>query len=214
VVLAIALILILLGILFLALKGVFGTFPDNFEWIGFIMAGMGMIMASPSIFQMLWGKPLVKTEFEKAVEEDKRCLLVHLQNPPVKNKILQKIGIRRETVQSLTIQFRISEFGSHKIIDPIRHAKIYTDEDPDNVGRYRIALPPTFSVCASFMVILWNTQTNRAFVPPDRLRQSLEISPGYYQIDIILTVDGKPMHILRQFKIGSRADDLIWVKSN
>ena len=180
----IALILIFLGVLFLALKGAFGTFPDNWEWVGIAMAGVGIVMATPSMFKMLWGRPLVQTEFERGIEGEKRCLLVHLKNPVVKNRILRKLGVRRDTVQSLEIQFRITEFGSGRIIDPIRQARIYSTDDPADVGNYRIVLPPTFSVSASFMVILWDVQNNRAFVPPDHLRQLLEIPPGYYQVII------------------------------
>lgn len=176
------------------------------------MAGVGIAMATPSIFQMFWGKPLLKVEFERNVEEDKRSLVIFLSNPPIKNRLLKKLGIRRGGIQSLEIQFRIREFGSGKIIDAIRDARIYSSDDPTDLGNYRVALPPTFSVAASFMLILWDTKDRKAVVPPDRLRAMIDISPGYYQAVINFIVDGEPRIITRQFKVGSKADDLTWVK--
>ena len=207
---SVAFVLIALVILLLAFVGVFGRFPDNWEWVGIILAGVGLAMASPSIFQMLWGRPLVKVEFGRGIEDEKRLLLVYLQNPPVKNLILRKLGVRRDTVQSLTVQFRISEFGSGKIIEPIRNAKIYSDDDPTDVGKWRMALAPTFSVGARCVIVFWDTQKMKALVPPDRISQLLELSPGYYRVQIIIMVDGEPMHIFQQFAVGQKADDLIW----
>lgn len=206
--------LIVLSFLFLAFWGAFGRFPDNWEWVGIVMAGVGIAMATPSIFQMLWGRPILKVEFERDVEENKRFLSVHLSNPPIKRRILKKLGVSRDTIQSLEIAFRVQDFGSGKIIDPIRQARLYPTDDPTDRGNYRIALPPTFSVGASFVVILWDTENKKALVPPDRLRKLLEIAPGYYQVIINLIVNGEPKIVTRQFMIGEKPDDLIWVESN
>ena len=208
--LPIALILIVLGILLFVLRAVFGFFPNNWEWFGIALAGSGLAMTTPTVFQMIWGKPILEVEFDRYGEGNKLCLLVFLKNQRVKNRVLRKFGIRRDPIHSLTAQFRISEVGSSKIIDPIRQAKLYSDEEEDK-GRYRIALPATYSVAASFMVILWNPKTNRAFIPPDRLRPGLEIPPGYYQATFVIEVDGEPMNISRRFKIGQKIEDLVWV---
>lgn len=207
-------VLIALVILLLAFVDVFGRFPDNWEWVGIVLAGVGLAMASPSILRMFWGRPLVKTRFENGVEEAERFLPVYLENPPVKNRILRKLGVRRDTVQSLTVQFRISEVGSGKIVIPIRQARIYSDDDATDEGRNRIALPPTFSVAASVMIVQWNAQKNKALIPPDRLREEFALGAGHYQVDIILSVDGDPMLVSRQFVVGQKADDLSWINPN
>ena len=120
------------------------------------------------------------------------------------------MGVRRDAIQSLTAQFRISEFGSGKVIEPIRNAKIYSDDDPTDTGKWRVALAPTFSTGASFAIAFWDTQKEKAFAPPDRTSQLLELSAGYYQAHIIIMVDGEPKHVFRQFAVGQKADDLIW----
>jgi len=211
--LLIAAILVILGVLFLALKGIFGGFPDSWGWVGIILAGVGLAMATPNIFQRILGRPILKIEFETGAQEAHRFLLVNLKNPPVTNKVLKMLGIKRDSIQSLTISFRVVEYGSGKVIDPVRQAIIYSDEYVKDTGRYRIALPPTHSVGANFMIAIADGETKQVFIPQDRLREHLLIPPGYYQVIIAFMVDGNPIKVIRQFKVGAKADDLIWAKS-
>lgn len=208
----VVLVIIALAIFCLAFIGIFGRFPDEWEWIGIILAGMALAMATPSIFQMLWGRPLLEMQFEEYVENKERVLLIFLKNPPVKRRILRILGVRREAAQSITVEFRILEVGSNRIIVPIRQARIYSDDDPTDEGRNRISLPATYSVAASVILIRWDTQEKKAFVAHDRLRQELPLEYGQYQADVILIVDGDPKIIHRQFVVGKKADDLVWIK--
>lgn len=212
--LLILLALITMVIIFLAFSGVFGRFPDNWEWVGIVLAGVGVALAMPSVFQLLWGRPILRTRFENGVDENNRFLPVYLDNPPIRNQIMRRLGVRRDTIQSLTIQFHISEAGSGKIVIPIHDARIYSDDDPTDMGRDRISLPPTFSVAASIMIVRWDTQKNKAIVPPDRLRAEYPLDAGQYKVNISLIVDGDPTLVSHQFVIGQKADDLSWIKPN
>ena len=210
----VVLVIVVLAILYLIFIGIFGRFPDEWEWVGIIIAGVGLAMATPSIFQMFWGRALVETQFEKYAKKTERTLLIFLSNPPVKKRILRMLGVKREIVQSLTAEIRISEVGSNKVIVPIRHARIYSDDDPSDIGSNRIVLPPTFSVAASIMVVSWDSQKKKAVIPGDRLRQPLPLDEGCYRADIIIFVDGDPKTIPRQFVVGKNADSLIWANPN
>ena len=207
-------IFFVLAILLLAFIGVLGRFPDGWEWVGIVLAGVGVAMATPSIFQMFCGRACVETEFEVSAKDSERSLLIFLKNPPVKSRILKVLGVKRETVQSLTAEIRISEFGSKKIIVPIRHARLFSDEDSSDTGSNRIVLPPTYSVAASIMVAMWDDKNKRAVILGDRIRQPLLLGEGYYWIQIIIFIDGDPKEISRQFVVGKNADDLIWAKPN
>ena len=147
---------IVLVILCLAFIGIFGRFPDEWEWVAIVIAGVGIVLVIPSALQMFWGRAYVKTEFEVSAKGDERSLVILLQNPPVQNSVLKTLGVRRETVQSLTAELRFSEAGSNVIIDTIRRARIFTDEDKSDSGRgsNRIVLPPTYSVAASMMIAM------------------------------------------------------------
>lgn len=205
-------VICILAILYIAFIGIFGRFPDEWEWVGIVFAGVAIAMATPNILQMFWGRAYVEVEYEVGAKDSERSLLVFLKNPPVKNRMLKALGVKRETVQSLTAEIRISEFGSKKIIVPIRHARLFSDDDPSNAGSNRIVLPPTYSVAASVMIAMWDSQNKKAIILGDRLRQPLLLGEGYYLIQIIILVDGEPKELSRQFVVGGSADDLTWVK--
>ena len=208
----VVIILIIFVILCLAFIGIFGRFPDEWEWVSIVLAGVAITMATPSILQMLWGRACIETEFTVSAMGSERSLSIFLKNPPVQNRILKIVGVKRETVQSLTAEIRISEFGSKRIIVPIRHARLFSDEDTSDKGSNRIVLPPTYSVAASIMVAMWDNKNNLAVILGDRLRENLLLGEGYYYAQIIIFVDGEPKEIARQFVIGKKADDLMWAK--
>lgn len=206
-----AIVLLLLAILCLAFIGIFRRFPDEWEWVGVVLAGLGIAMATPSILQMFWGRACIETKFEVSAKGHERSLVILLKNPPMRNRILKTLGVKRETVQSLTAAIRISEFGSKKIIVPIRHARLFTDEDTSSDKWFsRIVLPPTYSAAATIMAARWDNGNKRAIILGDILRQPLLLSEGYYNAQIIILVDGEHNEISRQFVVGKNADDLIW----
>ncbi len=214
-VLTVGLILLALAVLVLAFVGVFGRFPDNWEWVGIILAGWGIAMGAPSIFQMIQGRPKLLSEYVRVVQNRDRSLVILLKNPPLeKNSIWGKLGVRRETLQSLIISLRVSEVGSRKILIPIMQTMIFSDDDPTNIGRSRIALPPTFHSPASVMVAMWDEEKKKAIIPGDRIRPAAELSAGSYRIDVILVPDGNPRNEFMHFIVGNTADELVWVRPN
>ncbi|MDO8532542.1 MAG: hypothetical protein Q7T26_10355 [Dehalococcoidia bacterium] len=207
-------VLVTLALSILALRGVFGEFPSSWGWFLAIISGLGLMMGTQTVFQALWGRPVLQTEFEVSDGKETRLLLVFLKNIPVKNKVIKKLGVRRETIQSLTAQFRIAEAGSGKVVVPIHQARISSDDNSSDEGSFRIALPPTFSVGASIVVAAWEPKSQKSVIPPDRLRGMTPLEPGLYRAEIILLVDGDPMpRIFRQFVVGETRYDLIWASN-
>lgn len=74
-------------------------------------------------------------------------------------------------------------------------------------------LPPTYSVGASLMVASWDKDNSKAVVLPDRLRPPIALSAGLYHVEIIFLIDGDPLRESRNFKVGQRGDDLMWIES-
>ncbi len=213
--LAIGLILLALVILVIAFVGVFGRFPDNWEWVGIVLAGWGIAMGAPSLLQMVMGRPKLLTSFERVVDGPKRALAIFLKNPPLGEKsIWGKLGIRRDTIASLSASFRISEVA--KVVIPIMHARIYTPDDPTGIdpariGTWRIALPPTLSFETCIMIAMWDSEKKKAIVVGDKSRNSVELSAGIYRIEVIFLVEGQPIKEFREFIVGDKADDLVWI---
>ena len=180
-------------------------------FVGFPLAVLGVL----TVPHMIWGRSRLITEYQTVADGEDRSLIVFLQNPPVERRILKRIGVHRDAIQSLAVKFRIAEAGSGTILDPMRDACLRSDDGTpdDDRGSYRIVLPPTFSAGASFTIALWNKDTSRADIPPDRLRPAIGLADGLYRAEIIYTIDGENWGEYCEFKVGHKGDDLMWVKN-
>jgi hypothetical protein len=202
-----------LSLVFLALVGFFGVFPDEWEWAAFVVGGLGIAMSAPSIFVMIWGQPKVNVRIEKYIEGDEHLLPVYIENLPVKSRILRFLGVRRQSVQSLEATLRIHEVGSGVVLVPILHCPIYASDDNTDIGRGRITLPPTFSVAATILIAKWDGAHGKAVVPGDRLRTPITVGVGSYRAEIVLYIDGDPMRVTRTFMVGQNSAGLQWASA-
>ena len=211
-----SIVLVLLGALILAFRGFFGSFPDSWQWVGIVLAAVGIMVGVPSIFQMILGRPKLILGFDRIEREAERHLAVYLKNSPISNLSLKKksfwskLGVGRETIESLTVSFRINEAGTGRILIPVRQARIYSDAI-DEDGTWRTTLPPTLSDETSVMIAMWDNNKKKAIVPPDKTKSPFELGEGVYQIQVIVALDGDPRIYIRQFIVGKNADDLAWV---
>jgi len=202
---------VVLAIIIIIIGVAIGRFPNVWEWVGILVAVVGVAIGVPNLLQRIFGRPKLLREYDKYVRGQERGLMVFLKNPPLEKKsFLKKFGVRRETISSLSASFRILKGG--KTIVNIMHCRIYTDDDPTNAGSWRIALPPTFSWSTSIMVAMWDDAKKKAILIGDTVRSQVELSAGQYRMAIIYLVDGEPENEIREFIVGKNADDLVWIK--
>jgi hypothetical protein len=160
--------------------------------------------------QKIFGRPKLLREYDKYVRDQERGLIILLKNPPLERKsFLRRLGVRRDTISSLSASFRISE--KVRVIIPIMQARIYSEDDPTQAGCRRIALPPTFSGSASIVVAMWSDAKKKAMVLRDAAESSVELSAGLYRMQIIYLVEGQPENEVRDFIVGKNGDDLVWI---
>jgi hypothetical protein len=113
---------ILVGFVFLLLVAVvaslsafWGVFPHGWDLIYLILGGVAVMIGVPVSVQMLIGRARLIVEFDKIVQQQKRSLAIFLKNPQLgdastgKKSIWRKLGVKRETIESLIVSFRISE---------------------------------------------------------------------------------------------------------
>lgn len=200
-------IIIIIGLIVASIQ----AYLNTWELVGIVLTGLGVAIGVPSVLQKIYGSPKLLREYDEYVRERERELIIFLKNQPLEKKsFLRKLGIRRDTISSLSASFRISE--KERVVIPIMHARIYSDDDPTEAGSWRVALPPTFSSSASIMIAEWNDKKKKAIVPGDKVRSGIELSAGLYRMDIIYLVEGQPEKEFREFIVGNNADDLVWIK--
>jgi len=210
---------ILFGLLSLVLGGVvWSVLPNEWQLVGVILTAVGIVAGIPVLLQMTIGRAKLVVEFERIVEEEKRSLAIFMKNPQLgdattgRRPIWRKIGVKRESIESLIVSFRITEVGTGKILIPIMQARIYSDADSSEAGSWRVPVPPTLSFETTIMVAMWNESKKVAVVPGDRLRAEVELTKGVYRINAAFVVDGETEMEVREFIVGDTADELNWVR--
>lgn len=193
--------------------GFFNEFPSEWEWFFGILSIVGLIVGAIVFPQLIWGKPKLKWDFHTESAENERHLGIMFSNPQVQSKVLRRLGVYRQTISSLIVQFRVAEAGSGTILLPTRQAIIKTDEsiDPRDL-KHRISLPPTYSVGASALIVMWDYANSRAVTVPTPPRKQEVLGPGYYRIDVVALVDGEPERQMRTFVVGTTPSELTWIK--
>ena len=186
-------------------------------WVEFVGLGLtafsavGVFLAAPTLLQLFFGSPKLNTLFGADVDPGNghRILVVFLDNSPPYKLLRRWAVVKRDTIQSLTVAFQIYQVDTRSIAVEVHQARIHSDSDSTDAGRYRVTLPPTYSVAASFVVAEWNPDSG-AEVPPTRTQASVPLVPGTYKATIAFTVDGTPDIQVKLFSVGRSAADLDW----
>jgi len=133
-----------------------------------------------------------------------------LKNIPLrKGGIWHRLGIRRDSIESLEVSFELSESGSGTVKQPIIHTTIY--DHADGAKKNRVTLPPTFSVGAGIEVVYWDSNKKVATLVGDTQRQPLQLERGKYCIKFSFLIDGIPINKSTDFVVG---ENVMWVLPN
>ena len=182
-------------------------------WVQFVGLGLavfgavGVLLAAPTLLQIFFGGPKLNLRFDYEPEEG---LTVFLENLPAAKWLRRLAVVKRDTIQSLTVAFRIYHVEAKAVVVPIQQAIIHSDADSTENGRQRITLPPTYSVAATFLIAKWNPDSAKAEIPPARRRGPVPLMPGTYEAQIAVMVDGTPDVRVKLFSVGRSAADLNW----
>lgn len=170
----------------------------------------GVALAVPTFLQVFFGAPQFRSQYD-AGSHGESGLIVYLDNRPSGKWLNEWSVIKRDTIQSLTVSFQIYHVESSNIVIPIRQARIYSDDDPTDLGSYRVELPPTYSVAASIVLVIWSPEIGQFVVPPGRTQAPLPLTPGLYEARLVFIVDGAPVKESRRFQVGTTETQLQWL---
>ena len=83
-----------------------------------IVSIIALVVAVPTIAQMVWGKPELIIRFGSKEIEGGKVMTCELYNYPIMWGVKRRIGIRRMPIEDLVADFSIAEYGSNKVIYP------------------------------------------------------------------------------------------------
>lgn len=82
------------------------------------MAGAALLLAMlavPTVLHTFFGAAAIRVKFEIFDQQHLRALRCSILNPPIENKFLRRVGVRRESATVL-VAFQVMEGGTDKTI--------------------------------------------------------------------------------------------------
>ena len=181
------------------------------QWIGLFggLTALGVaVMALPTVFQMIWGKPVVKVKLVVSLSRNKsdtkRYLVCKITNPPVKHWVLRMLGVYRRTADDVHALFHIEDAITHKMIASNVVAKIGTEW---NITQMPSVSLPASKTPAVFTIVKVRTD-GIATVTDSYGPQNFELLEGEYYIITTIYVSEKEINYRKKFYIGTKTEDL------
>lgn len=176
------------------------------QWIGIILGILGFGLASmaiPTVLQMFFGRPQISIEFKEADFPETRALQCHIENEPIRSRVLRSLGVFRQSTH-ITVSISLYEQGTEKII--FKHAPLEINCGQGNgiqIGELTSAWPV---ITAPFV-----QRRDSTFAYLNSKKQ-IDIPPGYYFVKLMVVAENKQCIIKeRKIHMGNHATELYWL---
>lgn len=120
--------------------------PSIWDWVNFVLAMVGVLMAVQPFLQMIYGKPKLTVSFESIGTPPCR-MICHILNPPLMRGCAYRMGVRTMAAEDIIACFQVADAITKRIIVPSTFVEIFTGNAPS--GRVRIpvsGLPSMFRI--------------------------------------------------------------------
>ncbi len=205
--LLLAIVFIVLGALLFAFQGFFGRFPDNWEWVGIVLAWVGIAMGVQPFTQGIWGKPKIDIDFETYTPNMQvRGLYVYIYNRPISNRILVLLGVDRSTAH-ITATYSIKDNRTNDLIQENIIAKMRTE------GDRKIQISLNSSIMPADIPVVGIDKAGNTELDIGE-GKSVILNPGSYEFTVTVRYSGKQSIAKRNFSVGSKAYELFWERTN
>lgn len=174
--------------------------------LGLVIGGIALVMATPTLAQMFWGRPKIEIEFCDDVLEGVRFLECRVTNSPVTKRVLQFLGVHRDTAVDVWGMWEISEFGTGRVVLPRTTSKF--------TGRNGEARSTHVSISSGtigrrFGVVFLSLDDKKVKVV-DEPNTTLEI--GKYSVDVGIIAAERAKKATRRFMVHQDGS-LYWLSS-
>jgi hypothetical protein len=177
------------------------------DW-ALIISIIALVVATVALItwgQMIWGRPNLKVEVRGQHIYGLECLI---QNVPITNKFIKNIGVRRDTVQDLSVFISIRD---NSIGDSIE-IQIYCDIGKrillfDDIKSKHIHLPASKYVARANLIRAGKKRPEtiiRAYIIDDDGQLGKELREGSYSLYVNVCADDKEIEITKKFRINNR----------
>lgn len=173
-----------------------------------VVALVGVLIAVPTVAQMIWGRPLIKVDPSKTTVDNCDILEFHIYNDPKVRWLPKWLWVNRETEPEIVSDIAIRYHGTDQVVADLilpTLARRGTGEP----GAQRVPLPPS-GLGVSCIVALQNPeQHGEVSIGARGAWQS--ISPGQYSARI--RVIGRKTIIFRRSFMVNPDGSIYWLSN-
>jgi hypothetical protein len=183
------------------------TVDTDLAIAGIVLGLVAIAMATPPLFQMLWGRPRLHLAVDDFTGPDGKMLLVTIKNLRVENGFLRKIGVERE-IGNVAAYFDIQEQGTGKFLQKNISGLIHNAMTKES-GILTEA-HPAFTVGVQIIA----HQQNIAVIIDARAQPTAllkTIPPGDYVAHVTIIRGGEVHTIAKNFKVGTLPHETFWL---
>ena len=170
------------------------------QWValfaGIIALGLAL-MALPTVFQMIWGRPRMAIDYNIRELEGGRVLQCTIQNIPIRNKILRTLGVRRMPAEDIMAGFQIKECNTQQIVFPLVVTKIIAHDG--TTGAHRISLAGS-RIPAVFGIVVAEDDIGEVRNVEEQA-STAALRPSKYCACAHIAIEGKDFDIERNFVV-------------
>jgi hypothetical protein len=174
-------------------------------WVEWLAVGIG-ILALPTVFQMVWGRPHIEFTFGTVSDDLNTVLQCTIYNRPINSRVLRAMGLRRDAA---TVYAAYKIHGCDFVTELIYPSLASYQHDSKQVEL--VAGP----VGASMGIIF--IRDGNAYIvedPRSREKRDVPMSPinaGTYDVGIVVFCGEKNFVKEAQFVITENAVNSYWV---
>ena len=179
--------------------------------IAFIISVIALavaIMALPTVFQMIWGRPNIGVKFIDTTDKRAHRKYLHCQiiNYPIDNRLLQKLGVYRRPIDDVNIFFSVEDIETHKMVVTDIMATIYTTQN----AKPMISVSLPVSNIPAMINLVEARDDGYTNTIANYEAKNIQLPVGKYCANIRVYTSEKETEYRRNFVVGSKQEDLHW----
>ena len=182
-------------------------------WAAFIISVLALVvalMALPTVFQMVFGKPRLKIHSKEYHNRGLYCLIQNLQTS---NKFLKSIGVKRDAVEELNVEIGIMDKNAYLSDNLVANVNYWDKRkheiEYDGSIRYSIRLPASSTLFARISIV--GVRNGKVYICEEKPKLTQELKDGLYTMIMVITADGEWAETNRDFKVSQSEPFIEWI---
>jgi len=180
---------------------------ESWQWIFAVIGLVAFLMAIQPFTQFIWGRPKIEIWFEARDINSLRVLDIFLRNPPIRNRLLIILGVRRMVAEDIGVTFNIKDVRTGNIIRKLDVASLRTAREGN---KCQISLPSSLVPAVISLVQASNDGITKLRYLGNEKEDWVKLNPGKYELELTVHCSESTIKKNKIFSVGSQPYDLFW----